>query len=417
MKQWIAALLILTTVVALCGCSLNINLNLNNDADGSSASTGTTDPSGSTAPTNPAVNGKSYTVDAEKAMAMRNNVVATVPGAELTNGVLQIYYWTQVYEFLNDYGYYLSYVGLDLKKPLDQQQSGFGGGTWQEYFLESALDAWSTNVAFELAARQAGHTMNDEYRSILDNLPEEMQQSAVEGGYASIDAMLQDSMGPGCVMEDYMVYMETYYMGYSYFEELYAAIDPTMEQIDAYFEENQSSLAQNGITKDSGYTVDIRHILIRIEKLDSDTTENDGELIDGYSQVAWDACYAKAESILNQWLSGEATEEAFAELAKLHSADGNASEGGIYTGVEKDYMVETFDAWCFDETRLGGDYGIVRTKYGYHIMYFISKEDMWITASRKQLITQEANAIMDDILEQYPIQTEMEKVALGVVEL
>ena len=89
MKQWIAALLILTTVVALCGCSLNINLNLNNDADGSSASTGTTGPSGSTAPTNPAVNGKSYTVDAEKVMSddalvLSEDMEAISAGEEVT---------------------------------------------------------------------------------------------------------------------------------------------------------------------------------------------------------------------------------------------------------------------------------------------------------------------------------------------
>ena len=46
----------------------------------------------------------SYTVSDKKAMRKREDVVASVPGAELTNGQLQIYYWNQVYDFLNNYG-------------------------------------------------------------------------------------------------------------------------------------------------------------------------------------------------------------------------------------------------------------------------------------------------------------------------
>ena len=65
----------------------------------------------------------SYTVDAQKAMKKRDDVVATVPGAELTNGQLQIYYWTSVYDFLNENSYYLSYYGLDYSRPLDEQTS------------------------------------------------------------------------------------------------------------------------------------------------------------------------------------------------------------------------------------------------------------------------------------------------------
>ena len=363
----------------------------------------------------------SYTVSAKKAMKKRTDVVATVPGASLTNGELQIYYWNQVYDFLNNYSYYLSQMGLDYTSPLDAQTNYYGTGSWQQYFLESAIEMWHSNMSFVMLAKENNFELSAEYRQELEDLRANMETTAQKNGFASAEAMLQDSMGPGCTMEDYMNYMETYYLGYSYFAEMYNAIDPTMEEIDAYFEANKASM--NGVTKESGYTVDIRHILIKITKVEDGVegqADEEGateELIDGYNQAAWDACLAKAEAILEQWKNGEMTEESFAELAKTHSADGNAAEGGIYTGVEKGYMVESFDAWCFDESRVVGDYGIVRTKYGYHIMYFISSEDIWITQSRAAILSEEAQKIVKAALDAYPMEINYKKIVLGEVDL
>lgn len=368
----------------------------------------------------------SYTVSAKKALRKRGEQVASVPGAALTNGELQIYYWNQVYDFLKNNSYYLGQLGLDYASPLDNQSSYFGNGTWQQYFLGSALEMWHSNIAFALMAKENGFELSAEYKQELSELRANMEASALQGGFASAEAMLQDSMGPGCTMDDYMAYMETYYLGYSYFAELYNAVDPTEEEIEAYFQEHKANMEKEGITKESGYTVDIRHILIKIEALkdeegvqgqaDDENAEKE-ELIDGYNQAAWDACLAKANEILDQWLAGEKTEDSFAELAKKHSADGNAKDGGIYTGVEKGYMVESFDAWCFDVVRKEGDYGIVRTKFGYHIMYFISSEDIWITQSRAGILSDAAQKLVQDALSAYPMEINYKKIVLGEVKL
>ena len=47
----------------------------------------------------------SYSVSDEKALKKRDQVVARVGDTELTNGLLQVYYWMDVYEYLDDYGY------------------------------------------------------------------------------------------------------------------------------------------------------------------------------------------------------------------------------------------------------------------------------------------------------------------------
>ena len=78
-------------------------------------------------------------------------------------------------------------------------------------------------------------------------------------------------------------------------------------------------------------------------------------------------------------MEGDQSEEAFAELAKLHSADSNAQQGGIYEDVEPGRMVSEFEDWALDPARKTGDTDIVQTTYGFHIMYFIglSDEALW----------------------------------------
>lgn len=83
------------------------------------------------------------------------------------------------------------------------------------------------------------------------------------------------------------------------------------------------------------------------------------------------ALYKQAQDLLEKYLAGDKTEEAFAELAKENSADSNASDGGIYEDVTEGYMVSEFENWALAEGREYGDVGIVETQYGYHIMYFI----------------------------------------------
>ena len=139
------------------------------------------------------------------------------------------------------------------------------------------------------------------------------------------------------------------------------------------------------------FTYDVRHILIQFpeeEKKDEEEKkeEVEVELLDASKyDVTVDidvdlentgdkALYKEAQTILEDYLAGDKTEEAFAELAKKHSADGNAAQGGIYEDVTEGYMVAEFENWALAEGREYGDVGIVETQYGYHIMYFIGTE-------------------------------------------
>ena len=110
----------------------------------------------------------------------------------------------------------------------------------------------------------------------------------------------------------------------------------------------------------------------------------------------------KAQGILEEYLKGEMTEDAFGELAKKYSEDGNADEGGIYEDVASGQMVSEFEDWALlAADRKVGDVGIVETEFGYHIMYFIEREEVsnWETEIRDEKSTEDLAAFGEELLE------------------
>ena len=129
--------------------------------------------------------------------------------------------------------------------------------------------------------------------------------------------------------------------------------------------------------------VDVRHILINpviTEDSNYDQTKA--------TQEQWDSAYAKAQEIVDKFNAGEKTAEAFGELAKVESKDqGSASKGGLYEDVQPGQMVASFNGWCFDSSRKSGDVGIVKSQYGYHVMYFdgVADDAAWVVTAKNAL--------------------------------
>ena len=96
----------------------------------------------------------SYTASDAEVIAAKDTVVARVGDYTLTNGQLQMFYWTEVRNFLGNYGAYASYLGLDTSKPLDMQSCAMAetSCTWQQFFLASALNSWRN---YQAAAAEA----------------------------------------------------------------------------------------------------------------------------------------------------------------------------------------------------------------------------------------------------------------------
>ena len=253
-------------------------------------------------------------------------------------------------------------------------------------------------------------------KKLLEEMKTTMQESATKAGFASVDEMLASEMGIGVTYEDYYEYLVTYYTGYSYFNYRYEGFAPTDDEIDSYFEKNKEEFAQQKITKESGKYVDVRHVLKLISKYGEQDKENaKTEPNYGYTQEAWDACLAEAQKLLDEWLAGEHTEESFGEMANKYSddQDGKVTNGGIYEDVVKGKMVKPFEDWIFDESRQVGDYGLVKTQYGYHIMYFVGGEDIWYAEAKAALIGEMAQNMVTEILTENSVEVTYKDIAFA----
>ena len=76
-------------------------------------------------------------------------------------------------------------------------------------------------------------------------------------------------------------------------------------------------------------------------------------------------------------------------------------------------MVEPFEQWCFDESRQYGDTGLVRTSYGYHIMFFVDSREIWAVDVRDTMINARSMAIVEEAVAKWPIDVNTRKIVLG----
>lgn len=425
MKKTIALLLALVLCLSVVGCASEkkppvTSPNATADSTGATNEPGDA-PGDDTKPTEPTEPKEpegvylrdAYSVSDEDAAKLRQEVIATAGGKELTNGLLQIYYWTSVYTFLNEQGAYIPYYGLDLSKPLGEQTFVSGEGTWEQFFLNDALTVWHRYQALVLMAEELELPMDPQKQEELDETEKLLQESAEEGGYDSVEAFLADKMGPGCTQEDYMLYSKLFYESYNYYEYMYDQIDVTDADIEAYFNENEEALKEDGVTKET-MKYGVRHILIAPK---GGTKDDKGNTT--YSDAEWEACKTAAQDLLDQWKAGEATEESFAELAKKHTEDpGSKDNGGLYEDLDENTsFVKPFKDWYLDESRQVGDTGLVKSDYGYHIMYMSSAETVWMDYVRQILLYNESAEFVNEALEKYEMVTDYDKIAIGQVEL
>lgn len=357
---------------------------------------------------------ESYTADDKTVAAAREEIVGFAGEGELTNGMLQIFYWMDVYNFLSDNGSYLALYGMDLEKPLDKQSCINTDGTWQHYFLKSALDAWHCYHALALEAEAAGIAMDEDLKKDLDGLKELLEKRAKEEGFADADALMQADAGAGCTFQDYYDYTKLYYMAFSYFNYRNDQLEVTDAMIEQYFNKYQSELSKQGIKKDGAMNHSVRHVLVKVA---GGTKDDKGNTT--YSDADWEKCRDAAQKLLDDWLAGEHTEETFIAMAEKHSEDpGSKSEGGLYEGLnEETNFVKEFKEWYLDESRKVGDYGLIKTDYGYHIMYYSGTEEQWITACRQGVMDEQSAKIVAEATEKHTAMVKYDKLLLGEVNL
>lgn len=190
--------------------------------------------------------------------------------------------------------------------------------------------------------------------------------------------------------------LPTLYMdNFSYqegFEVAEWAFSDDAKEGDTYRVDNDGYISLYYLTRPAGRddtkTVSVRHILFNtsdhMEELAEDADES---AIASAQATALETCQQLAEDMLAEFENGDRTEDSFAELANANSEDpGSNTNGGLYENVYTGQMIASFNDWCFDENRQPGDTGIVKTDYGFHVMYYSGDNNpVWVNTARRAI--------------------------------
>ncbi len=315
------------------------------------------------------------------------------------NRHLQVAYWTEYLNFMGTYGSYASMMGMDTTKPLWSQEID-EGKTWEQYFLEFAVEGLARNYALAQQAQADGIELRAEDQTALDDILLPVGSFASEytaQGFSDADTYIQYYFGDGTDAKSYQEYYAMYLLAATCYQAKQEELTAALAEADvlAYYAENKETFEAQGKTQVNN--INVRHILIQPEGEQSEWTDE-----------SWVAAEAAAQAIYDEWLK-DPSEESFATFATDNTTDpGSKETGGLYEEVAPGDMVAEFNDWCFDPERQVGDHGIVKTSYGYHIMYFVGQTETraWYDAAAEKLVSEKLQEFMDACQQTYPLSVD-----------
>ncbi len=393
-----------------------------------------------------------YTVTDEEVPGLMQHTVATIGDYKLTNGELQVYYWMEVAAYRQG-GHD---IAPDFTKPLDVQMCDLGETpvTWQQYFLQRALNRWHSRQALAIwgaetpleleEAYQPYESQHEQYldpalpalkylygyyndyyepnemhQTYLDELPEMLADLAKKNGYTDLDAQVLDLAGAGATPE----YLEQYaYLDnwcYMYYTQLTYDMDVSEDEVTAYYEAHQPEYTAAGI-RETDYTVDIRHVLLiptgaqREDGTTAPVTEEDWELCRSEAEAMLEDWRKETKKVMNWHRKDHSEEREFGELAYANSKDaGTAPNGGLISDIHKGQLISELNSWCFDSARVPGDIELIRTESGWHIVYFVGTEAAWYAPAKQAVMAEKTQELFQTAMDTHEMTVDYSAIAIG----
>jgi len=274
----------------------------------------------------------------------KNTVALTLNEHEISNAELNYYYIDAVNAFINEYGSYVSLLGLDTTKPLNEQIIDEETGmTWADDFMTAATENAKSVYALNDAAKAAGFTMSEEDQTNLEaNLSTVELYAIYSYGYPDMDTYLKTMYGHGASEETYREYCTMNYLADA-FQSNYAG---TLTYEDADLREAE---AEN---YDAYTSYSYNYYYINASSLTEGTEYTDEEYAAAVKQAE-----EYANTLIADVDSVEAFDAAIAALpmnAENATAASNATVDTLYNSVNS-----IFRDWVVDSSRKAGDMTVI----------------------------------------------------------
>jgi len=319
-----------------------------------------------------------------------NGTYATVNGEKISRVEFDYNYQMARSSYLNQYGAYLSYFGLDTSRDIDTQMYS-DTMTWGDYFDELAVQNIARTIGLEKEAKAEGFTydVTEDYK----DFQEALKDAASEAG-TTVKNYVKQLYGPYATESRVKPYLENSFYISAYNEVIADRLTPSMEEIQSYYDENKASYDSVDYYSE---TVDAQLPTEPTELADPVEPEEEGEEGAEDGTEAGDGteeAYQPSEAEI-----AAAMEKAKEEADKLEKT--LLADSELVTNAKKSAVSYLISDWLFDEERKQGDTTVIEdsTSHRYYVVGFERRYlDETPSVDVRVTLTQEDNgqAILDE---------------------
>lgn len=298
-----------------------------------------------------------------------------VGDVKYTAAEYNFFYKSYVSNFVNQYGQYLSYMGLDTTKPYDEQTYE-DGKSWADFFKESTQTQIKEVTALYAEAEKEGFKLSEDDQKSLDETLESIKTSYKTSDYSSANAYLASLYGKGCTVDTASRLITKEYIAQSYSTEKNKSFTYTQDDLKAYYAQNKDDLdsfqyisyfASGEAKTDSSSSEASSATDVSASPAASQETTSANVSPAASSPSAEDLMAAAKEKA--DTVAAAKTEEAFKAAAKEASGSEVSDSTTQGKSLSKEYA-----SWLKDASRKQGDRTVIKTDTGYYALYFISRE-------------------------------------------
>ena len=308
---------------------------------------------------------KLYALKNQDKLAARE-VAVSIDGVNYSSEKLTLYYADQITSFMNSYGDYAMYYGLDTSNGIyglgSQSCSAFdtSHSTWRDYFLDAAMGEMVQIQCINAQAEKEGVVLGEEEISDIEKTLEKMRDESVKKGFSTVDEYYESLYGAGITEELYRDHIMQIALAQKMYKLKLASLSFTDEELKEHY-------IELGYDEGEDYnTRVIRVILIPVEK------DENGEI----TEKAVEEARVKTQGIYDEFLAGDMSEESFAALSDEYSYDNTAGRGGLYEDICEGSLVDVLDEYVFGERVTGDNEMFYCDSNGindYFIVYYVGE--------------------------------------------
>ena len=309
----------------------------------------------------------------------KHGTYVTVGDHDVQWSEYEYYYYSGINNLYAYYGNYLSYMGLDLSKPLDEQ-AYMENMTWKDYFDQQAVSQLKQVYALTDAAEAAGFEYDAS--ADVDDFAESIETGAANANMSAAD-YLKSSYGTLATMDKVKAYVEKSSIATAYYNSIEDATEITDEEVSDYYDEN----------KDNYDSVDYLACKIAADMPETETVAAE-------ETTAPETETGETETLSEEEKAAQEAEKKAAEEAAMTAAKEKAdemleqiSDESSFENLYADYATDTavelrktnakkssisptgVGQWLFDSARQAGDTTVIEDTTGnaYYVVYFIDR--------------------------------------------